>query len=298
MNPRVSRSSALASKARFPIAKIAAKLAIGYSLDEIVNDITKETPACFEPTLDYVVVKAPRFCLREVPWCRRHTDHDDEVGRRGDEPGPQLRRGVRQRCCGRWRLRLPGSGPNPTGPIPRRWTCRPLLEKGAHPKDGRFTTSCWQWRPVRASRTWYEATAIDPWFLAEIAWIGEVGRKSATPTNLTSTCCAWRSRPACPTGRSVLQGRWRRRLTGHRGNRCARCCANDSTCTPYKTVDTCAAEFEARTPYHYSTYEMDPAATSEVAPQPDRPKVLILGSGPKPNRSGHRVRLFVRASPR
>lgn len=86
MNPRVSRSSALASKATgFPIAKIAAKLAIGYSLDEITNDITKETPACFEPTLDYVVVKAPRFAFEKFPRRRRHADHHDEVGGRGDE---------------------------------------------------------------------------------------------------------------------------------------------------------------------------------------------------------------------
>lgn len=96
MNPRVSRSSALASKATgFPIAKIAAKLAIGYTLDEILNDITKETPACFEPTLDYVVVKAPRFAFI-VPRCRPHAHHDDEVGGRGDGAGPQLHRGAGQ----------------------------------------------------------------------------------------------------------------------------------------------------------------------------------------------------------
>ena len=96
MNPRVSRSSALASKATgFPIAKIAAKLAIGYTLDEILNDITKETPACFEPTLDYVVVKAPRFAFEKFP-ARTHPDHHDEVRWRGDVAGPQLHRGARQ----------------------------------------------------------------------------------------------------------------------------------------------------------------------------------------------------------
>ena len=97
MNPRVSRSSALASKATgFPIAKIAAKLAIGYTLDEIVNDITKETPACFEPTLDYVVVKAPRFAFEKFPGADPTADHHDEVGGRGDVVGPQLHRGTRQ----------------------------------------------------------------------------------------------------------------------------------------------------------------------------------------------------------
>ena len=129
MNPRVSRSSALASKATgFPIAKIAAKLAIGYTLDEIVNDITKETPACFEPTLDYVVVKAPRFAFEKFPGRRPDADHHDEVGGRGNVIGPQLHRGTRQGDAlpgdhprrvldrarrGRFRCRHPGAVAHP-----------------------------------------------------------------------------------------------------------------------------------------------------------------------------------------
>ncbi len=104
MNPRVSRSSALASKATgFPIAKAAARLAVGYTLDEIVNDITKATPACFEPTIDYCVVKVPRFCLREVQGYRPHAHHAHEGRGRDYGDWPHLRGGLRQAPCVRWR---------------------------------------------------------------------------------------------------------------------------------------------------------------------------------------------------
>ncbi len=117
MNPRVSRSSALASKATgFPIAKIAAKLAVGYRLDEIRNDITRKTPACFEPTIDYVVVKIPKWAFEKFPGADHHAGHADEVGGRSDGHRPHLQRRRSGRACAAWR---------PARPSARRSSTRP-----------------------------------------------------------------------------------------------------------------------------------------------------------------------------
>ena len=287
MNPRVSRSSALASKATgFPIAKIAAKLAIGYSLDEIVNDITKETPACFEPTLDYVVVKAPRFAFEKFPGAddtltttMKSVGEAMSLGRSFAEAFGKVLRSLETKAAGFWT--------EPDRPDPAQVDLPALLEKVRTPKDGRFYDVMLAMEAGASIEDLYEATAIDPWFLAEIAWIGEVGAQVRDADGLDEHLL----RQAKSTGLSDRQIAVLRAAGG-----------DDSLGTEvtvaalrerldvhpvYKTVDTCAAEFEARTPYHYSTYEMDPAATSEVAPQPDRPKVLILGSGP--NRIGQGI---------
>ncbi|HNP56173.1 MAG TPA: carbamoyl-phosphate synthase large subunit [Gordonia sp. (in: high G+C Gram-positive bacteria)] len=287
MNPRVSRSSALASKATgFPIAKIAAKLAIGYSLDEIVNDITKETPACFEPTLDYVVVKAPRFAFEKFPGAddtltttMKSVGEAMSLGRSFAEAFGKVLRSLETKAAGFWT--------EPDRPDPAQVDLPALLEKVRTPKDGRFYDVMLAMEAGASIEDLYEATAIDPWFLAEIAWIGEVGAQVRDADELDEHLL----RLAKSTGLSDRQIAVLRAAGG-----------DDSLGTEvtvaalrerldvhpvYKTVDTCAAEFEARTPYHYSTYEMDPAATSEVAPQPDRPKVLILGSGP--NRIGQGI---------
>jgi carbamoyl-phosphate synthase large subunit len=287
MNPRVSRSSALASKATgFPIAKIAAKLAIGYSLDEIVNDITKETPACFEPTLDYVVVKAPRFAFEKFPGAddtltttMKSVGEAMSLGRSFAEAFGKVLRSLETKAAGFWT--------EPDRPDPAQVDLPTLLEKVRTPKDGRFYDVMLALEAGASIEDLYEATAIDPWFLAEIAWIGEVGAQVRDADGLDEHLL----RQAKSTGLSDRQIAVLRAAGGDDslGTETAVAALRErlDVHPVYKTVDTCAAEFEARTPYHYSTYEMDPAATSEVAPQPDRPKVLILGSGP--NRIGQGI---------
>ena len=287
MNPRVSRSSALASKATgFPIAKIAAKLAIGYSLDEIVNDITKETPACFEPTLDYVVVKAPRFAFEKFPGAddtltttMKSVGEAMSLGRSFAEAFGKVLRSLETKAAGFWT--------EPDRPDPAGVDVPALLEKVRTPKDGRFYDLMLALEAGASIEQLYAATAIDPWFLAEIGWIGEVGNRVRDADDIDEPLL----RLAKSTGLSDRQigalraGRGDQEL----GSETAVAALRErlDVHPVYKTVDTCAAEFEARTPYHYSTYELDPAATSEVAPQTERPKVLILGSGP--NRIGQGI---------
>ncbi|NGX08272.1 carbamoyl phosphate synthase large subunit [Mycobacteroides franklinii] len=279
MNPRVSRSSALASKATgFPIAKIAAKLAIGYTLDEIVNDITKETPACFEPTLDYVVVKAPRFAFEKFPGAdatltttMKSVGEAMSLGRNFAEALGKVMRSLETTAAGFWT--------DNAGPIE---DLDAFLQELRVPRDGRLygiERALAAGVPVEQVA---EITGVDPWFVEEIAQINRLGTELRDAPILDEELLR-RGKHYGLSDRQIAA--LRPELAGENGVRSLR---HRMGIRPvYKTVDTCAAEFEAKTPYHYSSYELDPAAESEVAPQTERPKVLILGSGP--NRIGQGI---------
>jgi carbamoyl-phosphate synthase large subunit len=279
MNPRVSRSSALASKATgFPIAKIAAKLAIGYTLDEIRNDITGETPASFEPTLDYVVVKVPRFAFEKFPGAdptltttMKSVGEAMALGRSFPEALGKAMRSMDTKAAGFW-----------TRPDPEDATLESTLDALRVPHDGRLYAVERALRLGATVEQVHEASGLDPWFIDQIALIGEVGAEVRDAPVLDELLL----REAKRTGLSDQQiAALRPELAGEDGVRTLR---HRLDVRPvFKTVDTCAAEFAAKTPYHYSAYESDPAAESEVAPQPDKPKVLILGSGP--NRIGQGI---------
>ncbi len=271
MNPRVSRSSALASKATgFPIAKIAAKVAIGYTLDEIPNDITGVTPASFEPTLDYVVVKVPRFAFEKFPAADSTlTTHMKSVGEAmaiGRNFTEALGKALRS-------LEDPKAPFVFTGAITE--TVEELLEIAGRPHDGRLG---WVMRALRAGATAeqvFEATKIDPWFLDQLVLLLDVATMIKNAPELTAD----RLRTAKRHGFSDAQIAALRDLSEDvvRGVRWAL-----GVRPVFKTVDTCAAEFAAKTPYHYSSYDEE----NEVAPR-TKPAVLILGSGP--NRIGQGI---------
>lgn len=279
MNPRVSRSSALASKATgFPIAKIAAKLAIGYTLDEIVNDITKETPACFEPTLDYVVVKAPRFAFEKFPGAdgtltttMKSVGEAMSLGRNFAEALGKVLRSLETKAAGFW-TQEDGA-----------WTdAEAILEDLRTPTEGRIYQVERALRLGASIEDVAAASGIDPWFVAEVAGLVELRQEILDAPVLDEPLL----RRAKHYGLSDRQlAALRPELAGETGVRALR---HRLGIRPvFKTVDTCAAEFEAKTPYHYSAYELDPAAESEVAPQRERAKVIILGSGP--NRIGQGI---------
>jgi len=270
MNPRVSRSSALASKATgFPIAKIATKLAIGYTLDEIQNDITKSTPASFEPTLDYIVVKVPRFAFEKFPEAdarltttMKSVGEAMAIGRSFPEALQKALRSVEKRGMSfSWDYDLS--------------TREDLLSKIGVPTEYRLQ----QVQHVMAMGATVEEvfaiTKIDPWFLSQIELINEMAQQITSASDLNEELL----RQAKGLGFSDAQLAQLRsiseaeiRLTRQRvGVR-----------PVYKTVDTCAAEFVAHTPYHYSSYDLE----SEVRPR-TKPAVFILGSGP--NRIGQGV---------
>jgi carbamoyl-phosphate synthase large subunit len=272
MNPRVSRSSALASKATgFPIAKIATKLAIGYSLDEIQNDITKVTPASFEPTLDYVVVKAPRFAFEKFADADpRLTTTMKSVGE-AMAIGRSFAEALQKALRSLERKEAPFSWPAPAS----SGELAALLTAIEIPTEYRL-------QQVQRALWWgasilevFEATKIDPWFLNQIIELNEAAKVIAIPGELTDEVL-----------RSAKQlGFSDRQIADLRGIseadvRAAR--VNLSVHAVYKTVDTCAAEFEAFTPYHYSSYEEE----SEVKTR-TKPAVIILGSGP--NRIGQGI---------
>ncbi|HTS97826.1 MAG TPA: carbamoyl-phosphate synthase large subunit [Streptosporangiaceae bacterium] len=273
MNPRVSRSSALASKATgFPIAKIAARLAVGYTLDEIRNDITGETPACFEPALDYVVIKVPRFAFEKFPGADAAlTTHMKSVGEAmaiGRSFPEALQKALRS-------LENPGA--------PLSWREPPgdaaeLLRRCASPHDGRMATLH---QAIRAGLTVAElaaATGIDPWFIDQVQGIEEQAQRIATaPAGSPMTADLLRAAKAAGFADAQIaqiRGTTEAEIRGQRHGLGVR--------PVYHTVDTCAAEFAARTPYLYSTYDEQ----TEV-PAGDRPKVIILGSGP--NRIGQGI---------
>ncbi|TFB96735.1 carbamoyl-phosphate synthase large subunit [Cryobacterium sp. HLT2-28] len=270
MNPRVSRSSALASKATgFPIAKIAAKLALGYRLDEIPNDITGVTPASFEPTLDYVVVKVPRFAFEKFPAADpRLTTTMKSVGEAmaiGRNYASALQKALRS-------LEKRGSSFH-WGAETR--SLEELLLIAAVPTDGRIVTVQQALRKGATIEQVFESTKIDPWFIDQIVLINEIAAEIAAAERLdTDILLTAKDHGFSDAQIGELRGfgeadvRKVRHILGVR--------------PVFKTVDTCAGEFPALTPYHYSSYDQE----TEVVPS-DRRKVVILGSGP--NRIGQGV---------
>ncbi|HEY8373833.1 MAG TPA: carbamoyl-phosphate synthase large subunit [Pseudonocardiaceae bacterium] len=279
MNPRVSRSSALASKATgFPIAKIAAKLAIGYTLDEIRNDITGETPASFEPTLDYVVVKVPRFAFEKFPGAdptltttMKSVGEAMALGRSFPEALNKALRSMETKAAGFW-----------TRPDPEGATLESTLAALREPHDGRLYTVERALRLGATVEQVSEASGIDPWFVDQIAALVEL-RTAIVEASVLDEALLRRAKRAGLSDRQIAA--LRPELAGEDGVRALR--HRLGVRPVFKTVDTCAAEFAARTPYHYSAYESDPAAESEITEQRERPKVIILGSGP--NRIGQGI---------
>ena len=278
MNPRVSRSSALASKATgFPIAKIAARLAVGYSLDEITNDITGETPASFEPTLDYVVVKVPRFAFEKFPGAdptltttMKSVGEAMALGRSFPEALNKALRSAETKALGFW-----------TQPDPEQ-TAEEALHQASLPRDGRLYAVERALRLGASVEQVSEASGIDAWFVEQVEGLVALRGEIADAPVLDQVLL----RRAKRAGLSDAQvAAVRPELAGEAGVRALR--HRLGVRPVYKTVDTCAAEFAARTPYHYSAYESDPAAETEVEPQTERPKVIILGSGP--NRIGQGI---------
>ncbi|MGH3858920.1 carbamoyl-phosphate synthase large subunit, partial [Actinokineospora sp.] len=279
MNPRVSRSSALASKATgFTIAKIAAKLAIGYTIDEITNDITGETPASFEPTLDYVVVKVPRFAFEKFPGAdatltttMKSVGEAMSIGRNFTEALGKALRSMETKDASFW-----------TRPDPETMTQETALDALRTAHDGRLYTVERALRLGASVDAVHQASGIDPWFIDQIASLIEL-RAEVMDAPVLDEPLLRRVKRAGFSDRQVAA--LRPELAGEDGVRSLR--HRLGVRPVYKTVDTCAAEFAANTPYHYSAYELDPEAENEVAPQHDKPKVLILGSGP--NRIGQGI---------
>jgi carbamoyl-phosphate synthase large subunit len=276
MNPRVSRSSALASKATgFPIAKIAAKLAVGYTLDEIPNDITQVTPASFEPTLDYVVVKVPRFAFEKFPAAddtltttMKSVGEAMALGRNFTEAlGKALRSIDKGGVAFHW-----------DGEAVSGEALDALLQDITRPTEQRMVGVQQALRAGATIEQVFEATKIDPWFLDQIQLVNEVAAEVAASPTLTEDVL----RRAKRHGLSDAQIA-RLRGMGHSGESTVREVRHALGVRPvFKTVDTCAAEFAARTPYHYSSYDTE----TEVAPR-EREAVIILGSGP--NRIGQGI---------
>ncbi|OKL49112.1 carbamoyl phosphate synthase large subunit [Boudabousia liubingyangii] len=273
MNPRVSRSSALASKATgFPIAKIAARLAVGYTLDEIRNDITGSTPASFEPALDYVVVKVPRFAFEKFPasdptltTTMKSVGEAMALGRCFTEA---LNKAVRS-------IDKKGVGLHWSGPVPTPEQVAELLEAAKTPTEGRLVQIQQAIRGGATLEQVVEATKIDPWFVDQLFLLQEVADEVAQADGLRPEVLRKAKRHGFSDvqigqirGRSEATIREMRHAFGLR--------------PVYKTVDTCAAEFAANTPYHYSSYDQE----TEVQPR-ERPAVIILGSGP--NRIGQGI---------
>ena len=270
MNPRVSRSSALASKATgFPIAKIATKLAIGYTLDEIQNDITKSTPASFEPTLDYVVVKVPRFAFEKFPEAdtrltttMKSVGEAMAIGRSFPEALQKALRSVEKKGTSfHWN----------TQGVTKEY----LLSAMAIPTEHRLQQIQLALYLNASIDEVYAATKVDTWFLSQIVEINAIASRIADSSELSEELFRLAkgngfsdSQIAALTGKSLSEVTASRIRIGLR--------------PVYKTVDTCAAEFEAHTPYHYSSYDLETEVIRRT-----KPAVIILGSGP--NRIGQGV---------
>jgi carbamoyl-phosphate synthase large subunit len=274
MNPRVSRSSALASKATgFPIAKIAARLAIGYTLDEIRNDITGVTPASFEPALDYVVVKAPRFAFEKFPGAdpeltttMKSVGEAMAIGRNFTEALQKVLRSLETAATGFWTL-----------PDPEDATVESTVDSLRSPHEGRVYDVE---RALRLGATVEDVAAAsgwDPWFVDQIGSLVELRAELVDAPSLATGLLRRAKRAGC-SDRQIAA--LRPEFAGEDGVRSLRW--RLGVRPVFKTVDTCAAEFAATTPYHYSTYDEE----TEVAAR-DRPAVLILGSGP--NRIGQGI---------
>jgi carbamoyl-phosphate synthase large subunit len=282
MNPRVSRSSALASKATgFPIAKIAAKLAVGYTLDELPNDITRETPASFEPTIDYVVTKVPRFTFEKFPTANpvlttsmKSVGEAMSIGRTFKE---SMQKCLRSLETSRWGFGFDNKDPqNPTKEEITRKLQIPNAERIFWLQTA-FTHG-WTIEEVNA------ATQIDPWFLGHLQQIADEGAQLATLDLKRAKKLGFSDRQIAlakvvgassgnlPTAKELVIAadavRAERKAAG--------------IIPTYRLVDTCAAEFEAATPYFYSTY-----GDENEARQSDKKKIIILGGGP--NRIGQGI---------
>lgn len=284
MNPRVSRSSALASKATgFPIAKIAAKLAIGYTLDEITNDITGVTPAAFEPTLDYVVVKAPRFAFEKfvgsddtLTTTMKSVGEAMALGRNYIASLGKVMRSLENKQAGFWTTSDEAFAGE------RAQDVAAVLEDLKRPTQGRIYDAELALRLGASIEQVHEASGLDPWFLAELQTLVDFREELVTAPVLDEPLL----RRAKFLGLSDKQiAALRPEFAGEDGVRRLRWSLGVRPV--FKTVDTCAAEFEATTPYHYSAYELDPNAESEVRPQVEKEKMIILGSGP--NRIGQGI---------
>ncbi|MEX0326664.1 MAG: carbamoyl-phosphate synthase large subunit [Puniceicoccaceae bacterium] len=276
MNPRVSRSSALASKATgFPIAKIAAKLAVGYTLDELQNDITRETPACFEPTIDYVVTKIPRFTFEKFPGtddtltsAMKSVGEAMAIGRTFKESFQKALRSLEVGALG-----LGGGG---------KWGGDEVTEPEKI-KAGLARPTClrpyyvrYAFRAGMSLEEIFDITAIDPWFLTQLKEIIEMETTLEKAGEALSVPVL---KLAKEYGFSDLQIA---NLTGMEQARVKDLRENNGLGTVYRLVDTCAAEFEAKTPYYYSSYGDE----NEIIPS-DRRKIMILGGGP--NRIGQGI---------
>jgi len=273
MNPRVSRSSALASKATgFPIAKIAARLAVGYTLDEIPNDITTTTPASFEPTLDYVVVKVPRFAFEKfraadptLTTTMKSVGEAMAMGRNFTEAlGKAMRSIDKKGLVFHWR----GADPGPED-------VAALLVEVATPTEDRLVKVQQALRGGASIEEVFEATRIDPWFLDQIQLVNDIARRVKDADSINPLVL----REAKRHGLSDVQIGELRRLSEVTVREIRRAYNLHPV---FKTVDTCAAEFAATTPYHYSSYDLE----TEVSPR-EREAVIILGSGP--NRIGQGI---------
>jgi carbamoyl-phosphate synthase large subunit len=274
MNPRVSRSSALASKATgFPIAKIAAKLAVGYTLDEIPNDITRKTPAAFEPTIDYVVTKIPRWAFEKFPGTSgvlgTSMQSVGEVMAIGRTFPESLQKGMRSLENGRLGLNC-----DPAEAALDQLDDDALLAAAAIATPGRITQLEALLRRGVPLEVVHSATKVDPWFLDQILSISEERLHLEDLGMDAMDRRGWKRAKRLGFADAQLAYLWGRGADEVRSAREAA-----GVRPTYKTVDTCGAEFAAETPYHYSTWEDE----DEVRPS-DRPKVMILGSGP--NRIG------------
>ncbi|MGH8977456.1 MAG: carbamoyl-phosphate synthase large subunit, partial [Acidimicrobiia bacterium] len=277
MNPRVSRSSALASKATgFPIAKIAAKLAVGYRLDEVRNDITRETPASFEPTIDYVVTKVPRWAFEKLPGAAAvlgtQMQSVGEVMAIGRTFPESLQKALRSLEAGRAGLNC--------DPVEREYDALhvdDLVPAAAVPTPERIFQAEAALRKFVSVERLNEVTGIDPWFLDQMLQIVEERDRLRQIGPDAMARADWRQAKRFGFSDAQLAHLWSVTPAAVRAARLA-----TGVRVTYKTVDTCAAEFEASTPYHYSTYEDE----TEVRPS-TRPKVVILGSGP--NRIGQGI---------
>jgi carbamoyl-phosphate synthase large subunit len=274
MNPRVSRSSALASKATgFPIAKFAAKLAVGYTLPELTNDITRKTPACFEPTIDYVVTKIPRFTFEKFPGAAPHlTTQMKSVGEAmaiGRTFQESLQKAIRSLETGQAGWGCDRAEVLPTLEQVRANLRTPNPERIFHIRHALLLGL--------TIDEIYELTGIDPWFLHQLADLLRVERyMKITPFEQITVEDWWEIKRKGFSDRQIAFAtrKTEAEIRAHR--------QRIGVLPVYKTVDTCAAEFAADTPYHYSTYEQE----TEVRPT-DKPKVVILGGGP--NRIGQGI---------
>jgi len=281
MNPRVSRSSALASKATgFPIAKIAAKLAVGYRLDEIPNDITRETLACFEPTIDYVVTKFPRWTFEKFPEAEptltvqmKSVGETMAIGRTFKE---SLQKAIRGLEIGHFGL---GGGKKDLWGTDQQPSHTDIEGKLATPNADRMFYLRYAFKAGLSVEQIHELTNIDPWFLQHIEELTQIeneirayDRVEAVPDALL--------RKAKRSGYSDRQLAWWWNATEMEVRQYRKARGIEAV---FKQVDTCAAEFEAYTPYYYSTYESE----DESPPDSGKRRIMILGGGP--NRIGQGI---------